>query len=95
MPIMEVHEKLSLSRVENVVALKGYSGQSGCATLFPTGRGLSAEDQVNDLEDQGTILYANHRHLFLGAYVYTVLLDLQALYMSAVFIAPLTLSPQQ
>ena len=30
MPIMEVHERLSSSRVENVVALKGYSGQKLC-----------------------------------------------------------------
>ena len=30
MPIMEVHERFSSSRVENVVALKGYSGQKLC-----------------------------------------------------------------
>ena len=30
MPIMEVHERLSSSRVENVVALKGYSGHRLC-----------------------------------------------------------------
>ena len=47
---------------------------TGCAILSPIGRGLCAEDQVNDLEDQDTILYANHRRLFLSAYVYTVLL---------------------
>ena len=31
MPIMDVHEKLSSSRVENVVALKGYSGHRLCS----------------------------------------------------------------
>ena len=46
---------------------------TGLAILSPIGRGLCAEDQVNDLEDRDTILYANHRRLFLSAYVYTVL----------------------
>ena len=59
MPIYEVYKNLSSSRIENVLALKGYSGYRLCHT----GKGLFVEDQGNVLEDPGTTLYVTQRHL--------------------------------
>ena len=62
MPISDVFEKLSSSQIENVLALKGYSGYRLCY-FVPSWERFFVEDQGNALEDPGTSLCATHIHL--------------------------------